>query len=87
MILAPYAVFVLNDQPLVESMNTKVTAWPLVVNSRLAADEFILEPFLATITLLDPKVPRESIITISSPTLGDAGSVTVIGLDDVLASI
>ena len=39
---------------------------------RLDAAEFMFEPFLATIRLLDPKVPLASIITISSPTLGDA---------------
>ena len=59
----------------------------MVVNSRLAADELILEPFLATVTLLDPKVPLASIITTSCPTLGDAGNVTVIGFDVVLAKI
>jgi hypothetical protein len=53
----------------------------------LAADEFMLEPFLATVTLLDPKVPRASIITISCPTLGDAGKVTVIGFVVVFANI
>ncbi len=54
---------------------------------RLDAAEFMFELFLATIRLLDPKVPLASIITISSPTLGDAGSVTVIGFAVVFASI
>ena len=54
---------------------------------RLDAAEFMFELFLATVRLLDPKVPLASIITISCPTLGDAGNVTVIGFDVVLAKI
>jgi hypothetical protein len=47
----------------------------------------MFELFLATVRLLDPKVPLASIITTSCPTLGDAGNVTVIGFDVVLAKI
>ena len=34
-------------------------------------------PFLSTVTLFDAKVPLASIITISSPTAGAAGKVSV----------
>jgi hypothetical protein len=49
-----------------------------VLKVRFDAAEFMFELFLATVRLLDPKVPLASIITISCPTLGDAGNVTVI---------
>ena len=64
-------------QPLVESIYTKVTAWPLVDNDKLFVPELIGWPFLSTVTALDPKVPLASIITTSFPTEGEIGKVIV----------
>ena len=56
-------------------------------NTKLDVPEFIGWLFLSIVKLFDPKVPLASIIVTSSPVDGEAGSVIVIGLAVVFASI
>ena len=66
-------------QPLVAFKYVNVNAAVFVETVRLEAAPKILDPFLSIVKLFEARLFPLSIIVTSSPTLGEAGKVTVTG--------
>ena len=79
-----YPYLSINNQPLVSSENTKPNPALSVATVKSDVAPIMGLPFLPIVKLLESNVALRSINLISSPALGDAGSVAVTAPPDVL---